>query len=112
VVMSNNVGLSDVVAATDGYKNTQAFVFSPISNSSPTVGAGVNLTPLWPAGFSTPDSAIVCTQQTVNTVVQVVCSGTPNARPVNGAWDAGAYEFTAGSATKPSAPTGLKATIQ
>jgi len=76
------------------------------------VGAGANLTGLWPAGFSTQDSSIVCTQQTVNTVVQVVCTGTPNARPANGSWDAGAYQFTAGTATKPNAPTGLKATVQ
>ena len=112
VVISNNVGLSDVQAATDGFSNAESFVFSPISNSSPTVGAGANLTGLWPAGFSTQDSSIACTQQTVNTVVQVVCNGTPNARPANGSWDAGAYQFTAGSATKPSAPTGLKATVQ
>jgi len=112
VVISNNVGLSDVQAATDGFSKTESFVFSPISNSSPTVGAGANLTGLWPAGFSTQDSSIVCTQQTVNTVVQVVCTGTPNARPANGSWDAGAYQFTAGTATKPNAPTGLKATVQ
>ncbi len=112
VTISNNMALTDALANTDGYTNTEAFVYSPISNSSPSVGKGVNLTPLWPAGFSTQDSSIVCTQQTVNTVVQSVCTGTPHARPANGAWDVGSYQFTAGSTSQPNPPTGLKATAQ
>jgi hypothetical protein len=112
VTISNNVALSDSQATTDGYTNSQALAYSPISNSSPTIGKGANLTPLWPAGFSTQDSSMVCTQQTVNTVVQVVCTGTPNSRPANGPWDAGAYQFIASSASKPNPPTGLRATVQ
>jgi hypothetical protein len=112
VTISHNVGLTDTLAATDGYAASQALVYSPISNSSPTVGAGVNLTALWPAGFTTLDASLVCTQQTANTVVQVVCTGTPNARPVNGPWDAGAIQFSAGAASQPNPPTGLKATVQ
>jgi hypothetical protein len=110
--ITNNLGLSDTQATTDGYTKVQALAFSPISNSSPTVGAGVNLTPLWPAGFSTQDSSVTCTQQTVNTVVQVVCTGTPNTRPANGPWDVGAYQFSASSTSKPIPPTGLKGTVQ
>ena len=53
---------------------------------------------------------MVCTQQTVNTVVRVICTGTPNPRPANGAWDAGAYQFNAGSANEPNPPTALKVT--
>lgn len=112
VTISNNIGLTDTVASTDGYASSEALVFSPISNSSPTVSAGVNLTGQWPSGFSTLDASLACTQQTVNTVVQVVCSGTQNPRPANGPWDAGAYQFTAGAASQPNPPTGLKATVQ
>ena len=112
VNISNNVGITDTQAATDGYSSAQTLVFSPISNSSPTVGKGVNLTASWPAGFSTQDASLVCTQQTVNTVVQVVCTGTPNPRPVNGPWDVGAIQFSAGAASQPNPPTGLKAVVQ
>jgi hypothetical protein len=112
VTISHNVGLTDTLAATDGYASSEALVYSPISNSSPTVGQGVNLTALWPAGFTTLDASLVCTQQTVNTVAQVVCAGTPNARPVNGPWDVGAIQFSAGAASQPNPPTGLKATVQ
>jgi hypothetical protein len=112
VTISNNIGLTDTQAATAGYAGTQALVYSPSSSSSPTVGAGVNLTALWPAQFSTLDASLVCTRQTVNTVIQVVCTGTPNARPVTGPWDAGAYQFSAGTASQPNPPTGLKAIVQ
>ena len=110
VTISNSIGLSDAQATTAGYANSQAFVYAPTGTSSPTVGKGVNLTSLWPAGFSTQDSAMVCTQQTVNTVVRVICTGTPNARPASGAWDVGAYQFNASSANGPNPPTALKVT--
>lgn len=112
VTISNNLGLTDSQAATAGYTNSQTLTYSPTSNSSRTVGLGTNLTLLWPAGISTQDSSVVCTQQTVNTVVQVVCSGTPNPRPAIGAWDVGAYQYSASSATRPNPPTGLTATVK
>ncbi len=113
VTISNNLGLTDAQATADGYAASQALPFSPASGSSVTVSAGANLTSLWPAGFSTADASLICTQQTVNTVVESVCSGTPNARPANGAWDIGPYQFGAGSTTsKLLPPTGLKATVQ
>ena len=108
VTISNNMALTDALANTDGYTNTEAFVYSPISNSSPSVGKGVNLTPLWPAGFSAQDSSIVCTQQTVNTLSFSRFAPGPHARPANGAWDVGSYQFTAGSTSQPNPPTGLK----
>ena len=112
VTISNNIGLTDSAAASAGYTNAQALVYSPTSSSAPTVGTGVNLSSIWPTRFPMNDSSIVCTQQTVNTVVQSVCSGTPNPRPATGAWDVGAYQFSAGtSSSKPNPPTGLKATV-
>jgi hypothetical protein len=111
--ISNNLGLTDSQATADGYAASQVIPFSPPSSSSVTVGAGANLTSVWPAGFSTADASLICTQQTVNTVVQSVCSGTPNARPASGAWDIGPYQFGAASTTsKLLPPTNLKATVQ
>jgi hypothetical protein len=110
VTISNNVGLTDSQATTAGYTNLQTLVYSPTSNSSPTVGAGANLTLSWPAGFKTDDSSMVCTQQTVNTVVEAVCTGTPNPLPAIGAWDAGAYQYSASAVNRPLPPTGLTAT--
>src|SRR4029077_2703039 len=74
VTISNNLGLTDSQATADGYTASQALPFSPISGSSVTVGAGANLASLWPAGFSTADASLICTQQTVNTVVMSVCT--------------------------------------
>jgi hypothetical protein len=108
VAIAANLGLTDSAATSAGYTNSQVFVFSPTSSSSPTVGKGLNLTSVWPAGFSTQDSTIVCTQQTVNTVVQSVCTGTPVARPASGAWDVGAYQFSSGVHI-PAPPTNVNA---
>jgi len=104
VVIGNNIGLTDSQATTDGYTNAQAFVYSPRSNSSPTVGTGANLTSLWPAGFSPQDSSMTCAQQTVNSVVQVICNGTPNPRPASGPWDVGTYQFNSVAVQQPPAP--------
>jgi hypothetical protein len=109
---SNNLGLTDSQATTDGYTNSQTVAYSPTSSSSPTVGAGTNLTSVWPAGFSTQDAGLICTMQTVNTVVQMVCTGTPIPRPTSGAWDIGAYQFSAASSAKPNPPTNVKAIAQ
>ena len=110
VTISNNLGLSNSTATADGYTNSQQFVFSPTKSSNPTVNAGVNLTALMPAGFVAQDSSIFCTEQTINTVVQVVCTGTPKPRPASGAWDIGAYQFT--QTGQPRPPTGLTAVPQ
>jgi hypothetical protein len=110
---SNNLGLTDSQASSDGFTSSETIPYSPTSASSPTVGAGVNLTSIWPAGFSTVDASLICNMQTVNTVVEMVCSGTPNPRSATGAWDIGAYQFSgASSASKPNPPTNIKATAQ
>jgi hypothetical protein len=102
-VITNNIGLTDSTATSDGYTASQSpFVYYPIAITSPTVGAGVNLSSFYPAGFAKTDSSMTCTQQTVNTVVQSVCNGTPVTRPA-GAWDVGPYQFS-GSVLPPSPP--------
>jgi hypothetical protein len=114
VVISNNVGLTDSLATAGGFTSSQAIAYSPTSASSPTVGKGANLTSLWPAGFKVLDGSLICTQQTVSTVVQVVCSGTPKALSASGAWDAGAYQWNgnASSGGQPTPPTNVKAVAQ
>jgi len=110
--ISNNFGMTDSAATTAGYTAGQVRPFSPTSGTSPSVGAGTNLASVWPAGFPTSDASLICTEQTVNTVVQAVCTGTPVTRPASGAWDVGAYQFSTASTSKPNPPTGLKATVQ
>ncbi len=112
VVISNNIGLTDSQATSDGYTKTEATPFSPTSSSSPSVGVGANLASVWPAGYAMQDASMFCTQQTVNTVVQSVCTGTSNTRPAAGAWDVGAYQFGGVSVSKPNPPTNLKVTVQ
>jgi hypothetical protein len=111
--ISNNLGMTDSAAAAAGYASSETRPFSPTLSTSPSVGFGTNLSSVWPAGFSTSDASLSCTEQTINTVVQSVCSGTQVARPTSGAWDAGAFEFSAGSTTsKPNPPTNVKVTVQ
>jgi hypothetical protein len=112
ILFGNNVVESLATANSKGYTNTETYVYSPTSATSPTVGAGQNLTTTyWPAGFSINDTTYSCTQQTVNGVVESVCPArTPNPRPTSGAWDAGAYQFsTAASKGEPAPPTGVTA---
>jgi len=107
VTISNNLGMTDSTATAAGYTSAQTRPFSPISGSSPSVGFGTNLTATgWPAGFPTTDASLICTEQTVATVVQAVCTGTPLARPTSGAWDAGAFQFN-GTPPPPPPPVGI-----
>lgn len=108
--ISNNIGMTDQAATAAGYTSAQPFVYSPTAAGSATVGKGVNLSPLMPTGFAAQDSSIVCTEQTITTVVQVVCTGTPKPRPATGAWDVGVYQFTASG--QPAPPTGVTVTVQ
>ncbi|SPF40173.1 exported hypothetical protein [Candidatus Sulfotelmatobacter kueseliae] len=97
-------------AASNGYTSSQPYNYSPTSASSPTVGAGINLTSSWPGAYSTNDTNYACTEQTVNGVVQSVCPARSSvSRPSSAAWDAGAYFFPVGT---PNPPTGLAAVVQ
>jgi len=115
-VIGNNVLVSSSNAASQGYTSSSAVVYSPQNqncNGIPTncpIGAGTNLTTLWPTGFTTDDTSYACSEQTVNGVVQSACPGrTSDTRPGNGSWDAGAYFY---NASLPNPPTGLTAVVQ
>jgi hypothetical protein len=114
--ISNNVGQTTATATSQGYTDSETYVYSPTSGSGATVGAGANLTSVWPSGFSTNDTTYACTEQTINGVVESVCPArTSNTRPSSGDWDAGAYQFGTGTGTSgaaPNPPTGLTAVVQ
>ncbi len=118
-VIGNNVLESASAAANQGYSLGSAAVYSPttkncngISNNC-AIGAGANLTSLWPAGFSTNDTTDACSQQSVSGVIQSVCpSRNSVTRPATAGvvWDAGAYFYGGGSAIAP--PSSLTAVTQ
>jgi hypothetical protein len=112
VTISNNLGMTDSQATAAGLTSSESFVFSPTSNSAPTVGKGLNLTSLMPPGFTAQDSSVVCGQQIINTVIQVVCTGTAHPRPASGAWDLGAYQFVGGVFGQPVPPTNIQGVVQ
>jgi hypothetical protein len=113
ITFSNNIVESLSSANGQGYNNSQAYVYSPTSSSSQTVGAGANLTSSWPTGFAVQDTTYACTEQTVNGVVQSVCPArTANNRPTSGNWDVGAFLFGSASGSPPNPPTGLAAIVQ
>lgn len=92
----------------DQFTTAQKCMFIPTAATNSTVGAGTNLTSSWPSGYATSDTTCGCTVSAAN---QVVCPArTPDARPVSGAWDIGAYQFGTGAA--PSPPTGLTGTVK
>lgn len=92
--VSNNLGPTIAAAAAQGYVNSGTYIFSPQNGSGSTVGTGLNLTSMWPAGFNTNDTSYAVTEQTINGVVQAVFPArVANVRPSSGAWDVGAYEF-------------------
>jgi len=90
-------------------------VYSPVTSTNSTVGAGTNLASIATGNLANlAKGTIICTQQTVSGVVQAVCPAQTNTRPSTGAWDVGAYEFV-GSPNAPNAlnaPSGLVATVR
>ncbi len=108
-VTSNNLGMTNATATSQGY--TTGDIFAPTSSTNSTVGQGVNLTSSWPNGASVNDSTQACKEQTSSGVAQSVCpQRVSSARPSSGAWDIGAYLWGTASALNP--PSGLTATVQ
>jgi hypothetical protein len=92
----NNFYSNLATANSDGYNVSQTYVYSPTSAGSPTVGIGANET----SYGGSNDTTYACAQVTVAGVAGVSCPArTTNARPTSGAWDAGAYEFSAVAST-------------
>jgi hypothetical protein len=114
-------------ANNQGYNDTnETYPFSPPSGCTPstcaTVQAGTNTTSWCNAianiGTAAAAAAAVACQKdttyavTYNTTNHTVSlTRAPIARPTSGAWDAGAYQYSAGS-QPPNPPTGLTAVVQ
>jgi len=134
-----NVAISDSTATKQGYTtgtsgtigngnncaNDTTTPCAPTSSSSSTVGAGMNLqsycTTL--ASYTTDpsisiDAANACKYGTTDACTYDATLHTMNcpaqtaiARPASGAWDAGAYQFSASQSQAPQPPTNLQGTV-
>jgi len=92
---------SESAANVQGY--TPSNYYAPTGGGGATVGTGGNRT----SSCSTysADSAL-CSGTSAGMRIAVV------PRPATGAWDAGAYEFSSSSTSRPNPPTGLAAAVQ
>ena len=114
-----NLTMTNSTATTDGYTNSEPYVFSPPLISSPTVGTGTNKNTaycgaLTTAAVSDPtlsDAAAKCLDATTYGVTYNATNhtATPNSvlasRPSSAAWDIGAYQgVPASSSPAPAAP--------
>ena len=123
VTQSNQLGVTNATAASDGYTFSGAYPFLSPNSSSPTVAtgqtastmnaicAGIPSTALAPAAAACQsDSAVGVGYRTTNHTV-IVPNRTALPRPGSGPWDIGAYQFSSTPPPPPSAPsppTGLK----
>jgi len=104
---TTNTLMTTSTATTQGYTNSESFVYSPTASGNSTVHAGTNESSLATGAIAAlaSDTTYACT---VNGSNQVVCPArTTNAR--GSTWDAGAYQYASGGPPLP--PTGLTATV-
>jgi hypothetical protein len=95
---NNNLLTASATASSLGFTSSETFAYSPTSSSSPTIGAGANLSVL----------ALVAT---LSLDADTTFGGVRSTllRPLLGAWDVGAYQFSGSvSTTKPAPPTGVQ----
>jgi len=117
--MTTNTDHGNEVSQTESAANAQGYVngnnYAPTLISNATVGAGANLTSIC-NGMDNAVAMAACklgiAGVTYNATNHTVVDNSPSARPVNGPWDEGAYQFSAGSTIQPTPPTGLKATAR
>jgi hypothetical protein len=116
--IAGNVTLAPQVAGAAGLSPNESYVYSPTSQSSPTVGKGVDMSAVC-ATVAAANSAAgaACMQDTTYGQAYDTSHHTaagPSRSPVprpSGKWDTGAYQF-GGNAGTPQPPTSLIATIQ
>lgn len=119
---SETSGLYQTVSAASaqGYIDTGNYAFQPVKGSGSTVGAGANEQSLCTAigaidasagAACQYDTGYACAYNATNHTVSCP-TRTALARPA-GAWDVGAYQFSATAQTStPKPPQGLAATVQ
>ena len=81
ITEAHNLARTPAEAEKAGYSTSETYLYSPISESSPTVGHGTNLT-----SFCSGPLALLC-QDT-----SYAGAREPLARPSTGNWDIGAYQ--------------------
>jgi hypothetical protein len=118
IAIDQYVVQSKSAATGQGYSSSETYAFSPASSSGATVGAdGYNKTSVC---NSNTLLAPLCQDTTYavsyNTSDHTVSfpARTPVNRPESGAWDAGAYQYSASSTSAPvlAPPTDLAATVK
>ncbi len=108
-IQANNLTMTHAVAASEGYTGSETYAYSPAAATNFTVGKGVNhqdyCKALASAGFT--EAAAACRLSTTFAVGYdsinhkvITPAKIPVARPVTGAWDIGAYQYTV--------PTGIQ----
>lgn len=107
--LTTNLLMSPTTAATDGYTSSRAYVYSPTSSGSPTVGAGTNLTSECSGSLASlcSDTAYAVFYNSIAQSVTVPAR-TSNGRPSSGNWGVGAYQY--GDPSPPASATNLQAT--
>ena len=120
-----NLTQSVSTANGQGYTSSQTYAFSPANSSGGTVGTGTNEQAIctaigsatvnglpnaaaWAQAACQSDTAYACSYNTSNHTLSCP-NRTPNARPVSGAWDIGAFLYS--TQNPPNPPTGLSAVV-
>jgi hypothetical protein len=120
-----NLSMSNSTAKSKGFTASQNYAYSPTSSSSPTAGTGTNnatfCSALSIAASNLPtlsDAALACQSDTSYACTYATSSHTVScpsrtvvARPMNTAWDKGAYQSSGTQASGPNPPSNLTATV-
>ena len=111
---------NESTATGQGYTASQTYVYSPTSATNATVGSGTNEYNVLCTAVAALNAAagVACSNDTTYAVTYNTSNHTtsypartPIARPLSGAWDVGAYQFSAIAAGQPKPPTGLSAIV-
>ncbi len=115
------LAMTHATATKGGYTISETYAYSPTSSSSPTAGVGTNeqgfCTALSAAGLSDAatacqsDTGYACTYNSSNHTVSCPAR-TVNTRPPKSAWDRGAYQSGATTASAPNPPQNVTAAVQ
>jgi hypothetical protein len=100
---ASNVVQTLATANSQGYKSSQPFAFLPTAVGNATVGTATSLLLSAAGNLATlaSDTTYACALGSGN---QPVCpQRSPSIRPLTGKWNAGAYQFSAGTVTAPTA---------
>ena len=120
------VSISNATATSDVYTSSQTYAYSPVAGNGPTVGAGTNeysgyCSTLLGSSDSLiqaaaracrSDTSYACAYNATTHSVSTCPARTAVARPTSGAWDVGAYQYSASQSQTVQPPTGLTVIVQ